>query len=116
MRRAALLLPLLAALTAGCSGGGGTNTVTVGPAKVVRLVGIEPANAVKPGSPAKVAFTVEQPSGKPLTKYKTGPGPHTGVHLIIVKDDLSTIIHRHPPVGGDGRVTEPVTFPTPGRN
>jgi len=114
VRRAALLLALLAALAAGCSGGGGTNTVTVGPAKVFRLVGIEPASPVEPGRPAKVAFTVEQPSGKPLTKYKTGPGPHTGIHVIIVKDDLSTIIHRHPPIKTNGRVEEPVTFPTPG--
>jgi YtkA-like len=34
------------------------------------------------------------PSGKPLTQYKTGPGPHTGVHLIIVRDDLAYIIHQ----------------------
>ena len=26
------------------------------------------------------------------------PGPHTGVHLIVVRGDLSTIIHRHPPI------------------
>ena len=38
------------------------------------------------------------PSGKTLTSYKTGPGPHTGVHLIIVRDDLAYIIHDHPPI------------------
>jgi hypothetical protein len=49
-----------------------------------------------------------------LRSYRRGPGPHTGVHLIVVKDDLSTIVHRHPPVQPDGRVSEQVVFPTPG--
>ena len=48
------------------------------------------------GKPAVVAFRIDQPSGEPLTDYRTGSGPHTGVHLIIVRDDLSTIIHHHP--------------------
>jgi hypothetical protein len=50
-----------------------------------------------------------------LTSYKTGSGPHTGVHLIIVRNDLESIIHRHPPIGPDGRIAETVTFPSPGR-
>ena len=54
------------------------------------------------------------PSGKPLTRYKTGPGPHTGVHLIIVRDDLAYIIHQHPPVGPNGLLRQTVTFPAPG--
>jgi len=53
------------------------------------------------------------PSGQPLTQYKTGSGPHTGVHLIIVRDDLRYIIHQHPPVGPDGRLSQTVTFPAP---
>ena len=36
--------------------------------------------------------------GRPLTTYKTGPVPHTGVHLIVVRDDLAYIIHDHPPI------------------
>ena len=52
-----------------------------------------------------VKFTVVQPSGAPLVHYRTGPGPHTGVHLILVRDDLSTIIHRHPPIAADGTAT-----------
>ena len=61
-----------------------------------------------------ISFTVQQPSGKPLTEYRTGPGPHTGVHLIIVRDDLAYIIHQHPPVGANGLLRQTVTFPAPG--
>ena len=50
-----------------------------------------------------------------MTSYRTGPGPHTGVHLIIVRSDLGAIVHKHPPIGADGRITEEVTLPTPGR-
>jgi hypothetical protein len=112
VKRAALLV-VLAALVAGC-GSSGPKTVTVPPARVFKLIGIEPASPVKPGRATTVAFTVEQPSGKPLTTYRTGAGPHTGIHVIIVKKDLSVIIHRHPPIGAGGRVREPVTFPSPG--
>jgi hypothetical protein len=61
-----------------------------------------------------VSFTVKTPDGKPLTQYKTGSGPHTGVHLIIVRDDLAYINHTHPPVGPDGKLTQKVTLPAPG--
>ena len=37
------------------------------------------------------------------------------MHLIIVRDDLGAIVHRHPPIGANGRLSETVTFPTPGR-
>ena len=43
-----------------------------------------------------------------LAAYRTGAGPHTGVHLIIVSDDLSTIIHRHPPMQPGGRFQQQV--------
>ena len=39
-----------------------------------------------------------------------GPGPHTGVHLIIVRRDLATIVHRHPPIGADGTISDTITF------
>jgi hypothetical protein len=61
-----------------------------------------------------VSFTIEQPDGTPLTDYKRGPGPHTGIHLIIVRDDLGTIIHRHPPIGADGKLSDTIVFPDPG--
>ena len=54
------------------------------------------------------------PSGSPLTAYRRGPGPHTGVHLIVVRRDLSVLIHRHPPIGRDGRIEETIQFPSPG--
>lgn len=69
---------------------------------------------MQPGKPTTVSFTIVQPDGKPLTSYHHGAGPHNGVHLIIVKRDLSVIVHRHPPVGTDGKVTDTITLPTPG--
>jgi hypothetical protein len=61
-----------------------------------------------------VSFTVRMPDGKPLTSYRTGPGPHTGVHLIVVRDDLAYIIHEHPPIGPDGVLRQTITFPASG--
>ncbi len=58
---------------------------------------------------------MQQPNGKPLTRYRTGAGPHTGVHLIIVRDDLAYLIHEHPPVGSGGQLRQTVTFPAPGQ-
>jgi hypothetical protein len=113
MRRLAALL-LLLPLVAGCSSSG-TKNIAIQPAKVYRLADFEPAASIAPGKPTTVAFTVDQPSGSTLTAYRTGPGPHTGVHLIIVSDDLSTIIHRHPPMEPGGRFRQQVVFPAPGR-
>jgi hypothetical protein len=81
---------------------------------VFTLSGFEPAGRVEPGRATTVSFTVREPSGEPLTQYRTGPGPHTGVHLIIVRDDLAYIIHQHPPVGPGGVLRQTVTFPAPG--
>jgi hypothetical protein len=36
------------------------------------------------------------------------------VHLIIVRDDLSSILHFHPPVSPSGMLSQQVTFPSPG--
>jgi hypothetical protein len=104
-----------ALVAAGCGGGSSSGlTITVGAARIYHLAGFRPATPVKAGVPTTVAFTVIQPDGSPLTKYKHGAGPHNGVHLIIVRRDLATIIHRHPPVGADGRIVDRVTFPSPG--
>src|SRR5262249_42548814 len=70
---------------------------------------------ISEGKPTDVSFAIEQPSGKPLTDYAKGNGPHTGVHLMFVRSDLSAIIHRHPPVGADGRIDDAITFKTPRR-
>jgi hypothetical protein len=115
LSRAAVLAGIAAAL-AGCGGSSSSSTPTVAvqPAFIYRLSGFEPARPVQAGKPTTVAFTIVQPNGRPLTRFKHGAGPHNGVHLIIVRRDLATIIHDHPPVGPDGRLSYTVTFPLPG--
>ena len=89
----------LCVLVAGC--GSSAGTLTVGAARTFKLAQFTPAT-FQPGRPQRISFTIEQPSGAPLTSYRTGPGPHTGVHLIIVRSDLGAIVHKHPPIGADG--------------
>jgi hypothetical protein len=113
-------LGLLAAVLAltGCgsgSSGGPAIPTTTQAARAWALTGFSPTGGITAGKTVPLSFTVTQPSGQPLTRYRTGSGPHTGVHVIIVRDDLSSIIHRHPKPGADGRVSLPVSFPTPGR-
>jgi hypothetical protein len=104
-----------ATMLEGCGGSGSALTIPkVAPAKTFSLSGFQPSAPIQPGQPVTVSFTVQQPNGQPLTQYKTGSGPHTGVHLIIVRDDLAYIIHQHPPVGPGGQLTQTVTFPAPG--
>ena len=101
---------------AGCgSSSSGPTVPTVSAARTYQLAGFQPAAAVPAARPIPVALTIEQPSGAPLTQFKTGSGPHTGIHLIIVRDDLGVIIHHHPPIGVGGRLNDSVTFPSPGR-
>jgi hypothetical protein len=78
------------------------------------LSGFQPATIVQPGKPTRVSFTILTPNGKPLTQYKHGAGPHNGVHLIIVRRDLATIIHQHPPVGPNGLISDTITLTKPG--
>ena len=114
---AGALVALLSAMTlAGCgsSSGGAVSLPKIAPARIFTLAGFAPSKPVEPGHPVTVSFTVQMPSGKPLTQYKTGPGPHTGVHLIIVRDDLAYIIHQHPPIEPNGLLHQVVTFPAPG--
>jgi hypothetical protein len=114
--RRVLALAGLAALLAGCGGSGSStpNLPTIVAAKRYTLVGFRPSGPVEAGVPTTVSFTIRRPDGQPLTQYKHGPGPHTGVHLIMVRRDLATIIHEHPPIGKDGRASVKVTFPEPG--
>jgi hypothetical protein len=104
----------LALLAAGCGGGSGPAVPTIPAAHVYRVVDFRPAGPIRPGVPTAVSFTVEQPDGTPLTSFKRGPGPHTGVHLIYVRDDLGAILHHHPPVTAGGRIEDTVTFAKPG--
>lgn len=112
MRRFLLLSCALVVL-AGCSSSSRPSAPTVAPARTFSLADFRPARVARPG-PATIAFTIRQPSGQPLTAYRRGSGPHTGVHLIVVRRDLGVIIHRHPPISADGRVSETIDFPTPG--
>jgi len=113
MNRRLLLLAPLAVLAAGC-GGGTPATVTVQPAKTFQLAGFQPSSPAVVGKPTVVSFVIRQPDGKPLTDFKRGPGPHTGVHLIMVRRDLATIVHRHPAIRNDGTISLPVVFTEPG--
>jgi hypothetical protein len=111
----ALLAAAAALAVAGCgSSGSGVATPTIPAARTFHLSGFQPAAKVAVGKPVDLAFTIVQPSGAPLTSYKRGPGPHTGVHLILVRDDLDVIIHRHPRVGPEGRISQQLVFPEPG--
>jgi hypothetical protein len=105
---------LVVLVLAGCSSGG-SKPITVTAAKTFQLTGFTPSGALPARKPVTLSFTIDQPSGQPLTKYRTGRGPHTGLHLIIVRSDLGAIIHDHPPIGPSGTFTQKVTFPTPGR-
>jgi hypothetical protein len=113
------LLPLACAgiglVAAGCGSGSGPTAPTVPPARTFDLAGFEPTATVQPGKPVRIAFAIRQPSGQILKTYRRGSGPHTGIHVILVRTDLDgPLVHRHPPVGADGRVAETVTFPTAG--
>jgi hypothetical protein len=113
--RAALVTAACAGLLAGCGSGSSSPKVpTIQAARTFELANFQPSGPVQPGKPVMLSFTIEQPNGTPLTAYKRGPGPHTGVHVILVRDDLNSIIHVHPPIGADGKVSEQITVPEPG--
>ncbi len=115
MIRRSLVLLVFALLLAGCSGSSsGSGLPTIQAAKQYTLESFTPSTPVTPGKPVKVSFVIRQPNGQPLTQFKTGAGPHTGVHLIIVRRDLATIIHKHPPIAADGTISQTVTFTDPG--
>jgi hypothetical protein len=115
MLRSAALGVCTALVLCACGGSGsGLTAPTVAPARVFSLAVFRPTGSIAPGRPTAISFHIQQPSGQALTSYRTGPGPHTGVHLIIVRDDLAYIIHQHPPVGPGGTLHQTVTFPAPG--
>ena len=113
--RGFLLAAAAVLLATGCSSSSSRPAApTIGAAATYHLAGFAPTAAVRPGKPVVVAFTIDQPSGAALVDYKRGAGPHTGIHLILVREDLSVIIHRHPKVGPNGAVSQPIVFPKPG--
>ncbi|HET7137183.1 MAG TPA: hypothetical protein VFI04_02415 [Gaiellaceae bacterium] len=114
MKRLALLGLACAVVVAGCGGSSNSGFPTIQAARTYGLAEFTPGQPVAAGKPVRVSFQIRRPDGKPLTSYRHGPGPHTGVHLIIVRRDLDTIIHRHPPIAADGTIAESITFPEPG--
>ena len=100
---------------AGCGGGGssGSPTISIQPAREFRLTTHTTGTATA-GKPTKITFSIQQPNGANLTKFKRGAGPHTGVHVIYVRDDLGAIVHDHPNVAPDGSFTDTVDFPQGG--
>ena len=113
---ALVIAAVLAAVAAGCGSSSGTSVSVpqVAPARVFTLGNFAPTAKIVAGHPTTMAFSVKLPNGKILHSYKTGPGPHTGVHLIIVRKDLAYIIHQHPPIPASGIMHQRVTFPAPG--
>jgi len=100
---------------AGCGSGAGPSVPTIQAARTYSLQGLRFAPKLSAGKPLRVSFAIKQPSGAVLTAYKHGPGPHTGVHLILVRSDLGAIVHTHPPIGANGKIDGSVVLPTPGR-
>jgi hypothetical protein len=87
----------------------------VAPAATYRLANFQPGQPVRPGQPTTISFTIQQPSGKPLTDYRKCCQPHEGVDLIIVRSDDSHIQYDDSDISAGGHVSQPVVFPTPGR-
>jgi hypothetical protein len=110
-----LVLTSTVVLAAGCSSSSSPpKAPTIGAARTFHLAGFEPTAPVSSRKPVDVTFRIDQPSGSPLVDYRTGSGPHTGVHVIVVRDDLSVIIHRHPKIGPGGTVRQRFVLPEPG--
>jgi len=101
---------------AACGGGSAAPALPAAqPARTFSLSGFRADTPIEAGTPVHVGFTIAQPDGSPLTSYARGSGPHTGVHLLFVRDDLSAIVHHHPPIAADGSIDDTVSFPEPGR-
>jgi hypothetical protein len=99
----------------GSSSGGAVSEPTIGPARTYSLAGFEPGAPVQPGRRTMLSFTIQQPSGKPLTDYRKCCEPHAGVDLIIVRSDDSHVQYDDSDIAADGKITQPVIFPAPGR-
>jgi hypothetical protein len=114
VKRYVPVIATLSLLLAGCGGSTSVTGPTIQPAATYRLVHFTPSGPVLPGKPVRISFEIEQPNGTPLIHFKTGPGPHTGIHLVLVRDDLAYIIHQHPPVGKSATIEKTVVFPAAG--
>jgi hypothetical protein len=115
VKRALVLVGAALVATACSSSSSRPANPMIATARTFQLAGFTPTEPVTPGRPFEISFRIEKPSGGTLTEYRTGAGPHTGVHLILVRDDLSMLIHRHPPIASDGIVRQRLVLPTAGR-
>jgi hypothetical protein len=113
----ALVALLAVAILAGCGSGshGGLTTPTVAPARTFTLGDFKPSTPIIAGRTTLISFTIRTPSGAPLTAYKSCCEPHAGVDLIIVRSDDSHVQYDDTDSGPNGRITQPVVFPAPGR-
>jgi hypothetical protein len=112
----AVALTLATMITAaGCGSSGSSITAPrIAPAKTYKLDGFQPAGPVLAGRPTTVSFTIHEPSGEPLTNYRTCCEPHEGVDLIIVRNDDIHIQYDDSDIAANGTVKQPVSFPAPG--
>lgn len=118
-----LLLALTAAAAvlalAACGSSSHNTTPTIAPTLTTQVADFKPTGPVVPGKPVTVSFRILTPNAAgtklvTMTRFRKGAGPHTGLHMIIVRDDLGAIIHQHPPVRPTGIFTQQVTFTKPG--
>jgi hypothetical protein len=99
---------------AGCGGGsGGSPTIAIQPARQFELT-TRTTGTPAAGKPTRITYSIQQPDGSNLTKFKGGAGPHTGVHVIYIRNDLGAIVHHHPRIAANGTFTDSVLFPTGG--
>ena len=99
---------------AGCGGGGASSpTIAVQPARQFRLT-THTVGTPTAGKPTAITFSIQQPDGSNLTQFRHGSGPHTGVHVIYIRNDLGAIVHRHPHIAADGSFADTITFPSGG--
>jgi hypothetical protein len=115
LRALGALLAATGLAACGGSGGGAVSAPAVAPARTYSLQGFQPAAPVTAGRPTTLSFTIQQPSGKTLSAYRTCCDPHAGVDLIIVRSDDSHVQYDDSDIAPNGQVSQPVVFPTPGR-
>jgi hypothetical protein len=104
---------------AACGSSSHNTTPTIQKVLVTQPADFKPSGPVPVGKPVTISFRIVKPNAAgtklvTMTNFRSCCGPHTGVHMIIVRDDLGVIIHQHPPVRPSGVFTQQVTFPKPG--
>ena len=98
---------------AGCGGSASSPTIAVQPARQFELT-THTVGTPTAGQQATITFSIQQPDGSNLAQFRHGGGPHTGVHVIYIRNDLGAIVHRHPHIAADGSFTDTVTFASGG--